>query len=86
MVKARYSLPSPRRPTLCISPSTSCVPGAFFLEEKGGNQFFFSPKNYPPAVRRGQCGGPLLAARALPLRGAAGTVLSSALAAPNCGA
>jgi hypothetical protein len=30
--------------------------------------------------------GPLLAARALPLRCAASTVLSSALAMPNCGA
>jgi hypothetical protein len=35
---------------------------------------------------RGQCGGPLLAARALPLRCAASAMLSSALAVPNCGA
>jgi hypothetical protein len=45
----------------------------------------FAKKKKLSACRgEGSAVGPLLAARALPLRCAAGAVLSSALAMPNC--
>jgi hypothetical protein len=61
--------------------------------QRRGARIFLALKKFPfflqhgvSKARRGGAAGALLAARALPLRCAAGAVLGPVLAMPNCGA